>query len=57
MTNGGFTTVSIATPLIKRIDSIFQDLGFTTRASFIDYYLRKAVEENNNQSKKVDEER
>lgn len=45
MTNkNGFTTVSINSSLIEKIDKIFKKKGFPTRASYIHYKLRSAVE-------------
>jgi metal-responsive CopG/Arc/MetJ family transcriptional regulator len=41
----GFTTVSISTPLINKIDKIYKKKHFSTRAGYIHFILRKAIEE------------
>jgi metal-responsive CopG/Arc/MetJ family transcriptional regulator len=41
----GFTSISIADPIIKRVDKIFKKARFNTRSGYIIYQLRKALEQ------------
>lgn len=55
-----FTTVSIPTPLFKKVEERIKDTGFTSVSSYVTYVLREIVaeeEENEEPFTKEDEER
>lgn len=55
-----FTTVSIPTPLFKKIKERIKDTGFTSVSSYVTYVLREIVaeeEEEGESFSKEDEER
>jgi len=56
-----FTTVSIPTPLFKKIEERIKDTGFTSVSSYVTYVLREIVAEEEEKTEepftKEDEER
>ncbi len=56
-----FTTVSIPTPLFKKVEERIKDTGFTSVSSYVTYVLREIVAEEEKESAepftKEDEER
>jgi len=55
-----FTTVSIPTPLFKKVEERIRDTGFTSVSSYVTYVLREIVaeeEETKEAFSKEDEER
>ena len=44
-----FTTVSIPTPLFKKIETRIQGTGFTSVSSYVTYVLREIVAEDENE--------
>ncbi len=55
-----FTTVSIPTPLFKKIEERIKGTGFTSVSSYVTYVLREIVAEEENEEEpfsKEDEER
>ena len=56
-----FTTVSIPTPLFKKIQERIKDTGFTSVSSYVTYVLREIVAEEDEEEgepfSKEDEER
>ncbi len=56
-----FTTVSIPTPLFKKIEERIKDTGFTSVSSYVTYVLREIVAEEEEETEepftKEDEER
>jgi metal-responsive CopG/Arc/MetJ family transcriptional regulator len=50
MVDNGFTPVSISDFLIDRIDKVFKNAGFNTRAGYIQDRLRRAVEKDEKNS-------
>ncbi|MDH5690007.1 MAG: ribbon-helix-helix domain-containing protein [Candidatus Bathyarchaeota archaeon] len=55
-----FTTVSIPTPLFKKIEERIKDTGFTSVSSYVTYVLREIVAEEEEPEEpftKEDEER
>nr|MDO8083039.1 CopG family transcriptional regulator [Candidatus Freyarchaeota archaeon] len=55
-----FTTVSIPTPLFKKIKERIKDTGFTSVSSYVTYVLREIVAEEEEEGEpfsKEDEER
>jgi len=56
-----FTTVSIPTPLFKKVEERIKGTGFTSVSSYVTYVLREIVAEEEEEAKepftKADEER
>ncbi len=56
-----FTTVSIPTPLFKKVEERIKDTGFTSVSSYVTYVLREIIaedaEEENEPFTEEDEER
>ena len=55
-----FTTVSIPTPLFKKVEERIKDTGFTSVSSYVTYVLREIVSEEEEEAEafsKEDEER
>jgi Arc/MetJ-type ribon-helix-helix transcriptional regulator len=55
-----FTTVSIPTPLFKKIEARIKGTGFTSVSSYVTYVLREVVSEEEDQAEpftKEDEKR
>jgi Arc/MetJ-type ribon-helix-helix transcriptional regulator len=55
-----FTTVSIPTPLFKKVEERIKDTGFTSVSSYVTYVLREIVSEEEEEVEpfsKEDEER
>ncbi|WXG39674.1 MAG: CopG family transcriptional regulator [Candidatus Freyarchaeum deiterrae] len=56
-----FTTVSIPTPLFKKVQERIKDTGFTSVSSYVTYVLREVVAEEDQEEgepfSKEDEER
>jgi len=55
-----FTTVSIPTPLFKKIEERIKGTGFTSVSSYVTYVLREVVSEEGNEAEpftKEDEKR
>jgi len=55
-----FTTVSIPTPLFKKVKERIKDTGFTSVSSYVTYVLREIVSEEEEEAEpfsKEDEER
>jgi len=60
MTQKKFTTVSIPTPLFKKVEKRIEDTGFTSVSSYVTYVLREIVAEEEEPEEpftKEDEER
>ena len=49
-----FTTVSIPTPLFKKVEKRIEDTGFTSVSSYVTYVLREIVAEDEETDKTED---
>jgi Arc/MetJ-type ribon-helix-helix transcriptional regulator len=52
--SGKFTTVSIPTPLFKKVEKRIKDTGFTSVSSYVTYVLREIVAEEEETIKQED---
>lgn len=55
-----FTTVSIPTPLFKKVEERIKGTGFTSVSSYVTYVLREVISEEEDEAEpftKADEER
>jgi len=52
-----FTTVSIPTPLFKKVEERIKETGFTSVSSYVTYVLREIVAEEEEPFTKEDEKR
>ena len=51
-----FTTVSIPTPLFKKVEERIKDTGFTSVSSYVTYVLREIIAEDTQEEEPFTEE-